>query len=213
MKKALLGLLVTCSIFANEDTEGVFTGIYNHSGWGKNEEGIGFSGAGSTLANTRGYIAFIQDFIKTNNIHSVVDAGCGDWTFSKMIQWGDVEYLGVDVVKSVIDENVLKYSTDKIHFRHINMLQYELPVADLLICKDVLMHLSNRDIFFFLKAIKKFKHCLFTNNIQGVQLNFDIARGEYRPLDLTAYPFFFNGIKIFTYSTDHGPKEVLYHGN
>ncbi|MEN9343375.1 MAG: hypothetical protein RLZZ453_162 [Chlamydiota bacterium] len=213
MKKLVFFIILNYSLFSNEDLESVFTNIYQCGGWGWNEEGVGFSGAGSTRLNATHYITFLEQFIKANHIKTVVDAGCGDWTFSKDVQWGDVQYLGVDVVKSVIDANIQKYATDKIRFEHFDMLRYALPAADLLICKDVLMHLSNRDIILFLKSIKQFKHCLFTNNIGPENENQDIQRGEFRPLDLTAAPFYLNGVKAFMYSTDHGNKQVLYHGN
>jgi SAM-dependent methyltransferase len=213
MKKLLLIVLLHCALFASEDSEAVFTSIYRYGGWGVNEEGEGYSGDGSTLPNTAYYVAFLEQFIKTNNIKSVVDAGCGDWTFSKNIDWNGAQYLGVDTVKSVIEKNIQKYQTDTIRFQHFDMLIYELPAADLLICKDVLMHLPSRDILSFLKSTKKFKHCLFTNNTGPENLNHDIQKGEFRPLDLTAAPFYLNGLKVFIYSTDHGNKEVLYHGN
>jgi SAM-dependent methyltransferase len=213
MKKVILGLILGCSLFANEDSEKVFTDIYKNCGWGANEEGVGFSGAGSTLLNTADYVVFLEEFMRINQIKTVVDAGCGDWTFSKEVNWGDVKYLGIDVVKSVIDEDIQKYGSDNIQFECLDILRFELPSADLLICKDVLMHLSNRDIIFFLKSTKKFKHCLFTNNLGQENQNKDIERGQFRPLDLTKFPFNLNGIRLLTYSTDHGEKQVLYHGN
>jgi hypothetical protein len=213
LKKIILTLLLNYSCFCNDDSERVFTDIYRNGNWGFNEEGIGVSGSGSTLSNTLSYVDFLQEFIKINEITSVVDAGCGDWTFSKEIDWGNVTYLGVDVVKNVIEENIHKYSSEQIHFEFLDMLRFELPIADLLICKDVLMHLSNRDIAYFLKSTKKFKHCLFTNNIGEDNENTDIERGNFRTLDLTKPPFNLTGIKVLTYSTDHALKQVLYHGN
>ena len=213
MRKLFLALSISCSLFSNEDTEQVFTTIYRKGFWGYNEEGVGFSGAGSTVANTNDYVVFLQNFIRENNIKTVVDAGCGDWTFSKNVDWSGIKYLGVDVVESVVKENNEKYGSENIRFEHFDIIRYELPAADLLICKDVLMHLPNLKILFFLKSTKRFKHCLFTNNIGGENQNHDIQQGEFRPLDLRGPPFYLNGINIFTYSTDHGDKQVLYHGN
>lgn len=213
MKKNILGIILSCVLFGYEDTERVFSDIYKNGHWGVNEEGTGVSGSGSTLLNTLAYVQFIQEFIRINDITSVVDAGCGDWMFSKVIDWGDAKYLGVDVVKSVIEDNIQKYASDRIQFACLDMLRFELPTADLLICKDVLMHLSNLDVIFFLQATKKFKHCLFTHNIGDENENGEIERGGFRTLDLTKAPFYLNGVKIFTYSTDHAQKQVLYHGN
>lgn len=216
MRIFFIAVLSYCSVFASENTEAVFTEIYQTAGWGTNEEGKGFSGSGSTTANTAAYSSFLKEFIKVNQIKSVVDAGCGDWTFSKDIEWGDVTYLGVDVVKSVIDEDIAKYTSDNIHFAHIDMLQDDMPVADLLVCKDVLMHLSNEDILSFLKKTRQYKHCLFINNLDSNDSsceNHEIARGGFRPLDLTKAPFDLGGIRIFTYFTDHAVKQVVYCSN
>ncbi len=127
---------------------------------------------------------------KSMTFKTVVDVGCGDWTFSKEIHWGDVHYLGVDVVKSVVDEDGAKYGSENIHFQHMDILQDELPGADLLICKDVLMHLSINDVLLFLSKTYKYKHCLLTHNIgEDASVNGEITRGGFRPLDLSKSAF------------------------
>ena len=86
-----------------------FTYIYDNEKWGKNKG----SGEGSRPKFNQEYIPFLEDFLKTNNIKSVIDFGCGDWQFSRYIDWGDkpfstmpkIDYLGLDVVDSVIDNN------------------------------------------------------------------------------------------------------------
>jgi SAM-dependent methyltransferase len=214
MYRLALGM-ICCNIFCYDNSEKVFTEIYETGGWGFDKEGKGFSGLGSTLLNSMSYIVFLQDFIKANRITTVVDAGCGDWTFSKEIKWGNVQYLGVDVVKNVIDEDINKYSAENIHFQQIDILKDPLPPADLLICKDVLMHLTNDDIVDFLERNKQYKHYLFTNNVDfesSSNMNKDIMRGDFRPLDITKEPFNVNGVKIFTYYTDHAMKQVVYYG-
>jgi len=215
-KKLCVLILSALNVFGIENSEKVFSEIYENGWWGFNEEGKGFSGIGSTLHNNEVYISFIQDFVKKNKIKTIVDAGCGDWTFSKEVDWGDAEYLGLDVVKSVIDEDIRKYSSDKIKFKQFDLLTEPLPPADLLICKDVLMHLTNGDIQNFLTKIKNYKHCLFTHNIADVDqsnVNKEINRGWFRELDLTAPPFNLKGVKVLTYDTDHSVKQIVYYGN
>ncbi len=93
----------------------------------------------------------------------------------------------------MIEEDIRKFSSPNITFIHGDVLDFDfnLPSADLLICKDVLMHLTNADIQNSFDQIPKFKHCLFTHNIDANTLtssNQDIERGEFRTLDITAPP-------------------------
>lgn len=198
---------------AYDDAERIFTEIYDTGYWGRNSEGKGFSGPGSTVENAAPYVSFLENFIYANDVKSVVDVGCGDWTFSQHIRWGDVQYTGYDIVKSVIEANQLKFASPTIKFLHGNAIDIELPEADLLICKDVLMHLTNEDIALFLKQLGKYRHCLITNNIDRYTWSSDnrpIETGRFRPLDLTKPPFNVNGVKVFTYPCPGHVKQVLY---
>ena len=232
--------------------EKIFTDIYRDAVWSQNEEGKGFSGKGSILQNALPYIKFLEKFIAQNHVRSVLDLGCGDWTFSRHVRWGDVHYLGIDVVKSVIEENRKKFSSPAIEelllekeeilrrqgiltkkiavldpplkgrdcgqhsvqFRQGEILTADLPEADLMICKDVLQHLPISEIVRFFSGLGNFKHCLITNDVDPNMLwfqNFDIPYGGYRPIDLTAPPFYISGNIVLTYPSGHGPvKQVLY---
>ncbi|MDN3506139.1 MAG: glycosyltransferase [Simkaniaceae bacterium] len=195
--------------------ESVFTNIYESAEWGKNEKGKGFSGLGSTLENAKPYINCLEKFIAENQIHSIVDLGCGDWTFSKHVNWNGLDYTGVDVVKFLINENQKKYSNNHIHFVHADGADFELPEGDLLICKDVLQHLSNEDVLKITKQFHKFKHCLITNDTNQTnpfKMNENIDSGGLRPLDLTKPPFNLFGQKILEYNA-HGNTKVVLHIN
>src|SRR5262245_62519602 len=69
-----------------------FNRIYAEGTWGKDVAGKGTSGTGSTLEITREYRAYVEDFIKTHRVKSVVDAGSGDWSFSSTMDWGNASY-------------------------------------------------------------------------------------------------------------------------
>src|SRR5436305_1188374 len=59
----------------------VFTEIYDKNVWGFG------SGHGSSLEVTSGYRQLITNFITHNAVRTVVDYGCGDWNFSRAIDW------------------------------------------------------------------------------------------------------------------------------
>ena len=127
-----------------------FNRIYATGRWATDAAGKGTSGSGSTLEITREYRAYIEDFIKKHEVNSVIDAGCGDWSYSSVIDWGDASYLGIDIASDVIVPVRKKYETGKIKFQ-VGDITEELPAADLLISKDVLQHLFNDLIHKFIK--------------------------------------------------------------
>lgn len=171
----------------------------------------------SLLENASPYIDFLQDFMKENNIRSVVEVGCGDWKVSRYITWGDIQYHGYDVVKGVINQNRKKYGSPFIQFSYADAISTELPEADLMICKDVLQHFPNEDVKSFLGQTSKFKHCLIINDTSYAKNeeneNKQISKGGYRPLDLSRQPFKVKGMKIFTYSSGDTTKQVFYINN
>ena len=127
-----------------------FNRIYAEGTWGKDVAGKGTSGTGSTLEITRGYRAYIEEFIRTHHVKSVVDAGCGDWGFSSEIDWGQASYLGVDIASDVIAAVRSKHEKGNIKFQ-VGDITAELPAAELLISKDVLQHLSNSLVHKFIR--------------------------------------------------------------
>ena len=119
------------------------------------------------------------------------------------------------MVKSVIEKNKKAFSSPRVSFVCADIINYELPCADLLICKDVMQHLTNNDIKVLLKQLPKFKHCLITNDLSYPALtsdNRDIRRGDYRSLDLLKPPFNVKAEKAFMYRSEtlNNVKQVLY---
>ncbi len=162
----------------------IFIDIYRRDTWG------GGSGPGSTPENTKPYRLFLQSFIREKKISSVVDLGCGDWQFSRLIDWTGVNYLGVDFVPAVVKANQEKFGREGVRFIQGDILAAAIPPADLLIIKDVLQHLSIKNIQEFLPKLKSFQYVLITNCVRPKEkLNSEIAGGGFRPLDLGLPPF------------------------
>ena len=166
-----------------------FNRIYSEGVWGRGVGGKGTSGSGSTLEITREYRAYLEDFIRKHRVGSIVDAGCGDWSFSSAIDWGGASYLGVDIASDVIEANRSKHQKRGVTFQ-VGDITAELPPADLLISKDVLQHLPDALVHKFItNNLKKgkYKWVLLTND-RGIG-NTDIVAGGYRAIDLSAPPF------------------------
>jgi SAM-dependent methyltransferase len=171
-----------------------FNRIYAEGTWGRDVSGTGTSGTGSTLEITREYRAFVEDFIKTHAVTSIVDAGCGDWTFSSAMNWGDASYLGIDIASDVIALVRKKHERGRISFR-VGDITDELPAADLLISKDVLQHLPNAMVQRFIRnnlRQGKYKWAILTNDRRS--RNGDTPSGGYRAIDLRLPPFDVKGL-------------------
>ena len=177
----------------------VFDDIYKSNTWGFG------SGHGSLPSVTKGYRALLETFIRENNVRSVVDYGSGDWQFSKLVEWGDIEYTGVDVVPSLTAENTTKYGNQKRTFLTISPGSNDIPDADLLICKDVLQHIPNQAVQEFVaNVLPKFKYALITNCILSPEpVNSDIGAGGFRGLDIRKAPFCVDAKVVYSFS---GPK-------
>lgn len=180
---------------------GVFDEIYAADHW---EAG---SGLGSLPGVTTAYRDFIQNFLRERSVRSVVDLGCGDWQFSRLVDWSGVDYVGVDVVESVIEQNRREYGSDTVRFQHGNASMSGLPEADLLITKDVLQHLPNEAIDNFVEnVLPNYKMVLVTNCVRPIwRINYPIEAGGFRPVDLSKKPY---GLKTQRMLSFHGPWHV-----
>ena len=148
----------------------IFSNIYDKRIWAPDKK-TPLSGSGSSIRYNRRYIHFLQQFIHEpkHNIQSIVDLGCGDWTFTQEIDFTGKTYLGVDCVPSVIQSNIKQFATPSIQFKQadfstLDALQdgvtsealtetddyfvasFGIIQHHLLILKDVLQHWSDQDI-------------------------------------------------------------------
>ena len=176
-----------------------FNTVYQRADWGKNKQGQGHSGAGSTAEATQQYREFLEQFIKKHKIRSVVDAGCGDWEFSKLVDWQGVAYLGIDISDQVVQRLIQLHQKEHIRFR-VGDVTEKLPSADLLIIKDVLQHLPNLWIQRFIKnnlQKGRYRYAIITNDRDPKKHknNKDIYVGSYREIDLSLPPFSLKGLK------------------
>lgn len=176
-----------------------FAAIYDRGEWGFQ------SGVGARPANNLEYAAFVQNFIHRNAVKTVVDFGCGDWQFSRFMDWTGLHYLGVDIVAGLIERNRKAFAQPNIEFRLFETTD-ALPRADLLVCKDVLQHLPNSTVAAYLDGFKaKFKFMLITNDDAPIEyLNQEIAPGGWRTLRFDQPPFSENAAIVLQWTVHAG---------
>ncbi len=198
---------------ASASMQEVFDDIYRRAKWGTNAGDAGVSGYGSSMPATLLYRTFLQQFMEKAGVRSVVDAGCGDWESSRAVDWKGIDYKGFDIVASVVDSDRKKYETPNVRFFVANIVDEDLPPADLLICKHVLQHLPTVAVQKFLKQLPKYKHVLLVDSVNPGTLsgkNQDINAGEFRELDVTRPPFNVRGAKVLTYWDGGNMQQVVY---
>lgn len=117
-----------------------FTDIYRQNRWGCPET---VSGPGSALDACSSILERLPGWIGTLGIRSVVDLGCGDFHWASKVDMGITDYDGYDIVEPLIEKNRALHGKPNIRFHHRNIMDMMIPQADLVVVKDVLIHLPN----------------------------------------------------------------------
>ena len=127
--------------------ESKFTRIYERSIWKTpNHNGASGTGSNGLTPDIKYYLRVLKNVIHTNNLKTICDAGCGDWRIYDGFDWSDCQYLGLDCVASVIDNNASQYGRDNIAFQQRDITEQHVSGYDLVILKDVIQHWDDVDI-------------------------------------------------------------------
>ena len=175
------------------DIEDCFTNIYINDTWnmGQNETK---SGLGSTIQFTENIRTKLIDFIKEKNINNMIDTICGEWNWMKLIKNDLCNYIGIDIVKDIVDQNNKLYSNNKIKFIHTDFLtfiknQNDCSV-DLILCRHTLEHLPSEYNINFLNECKRVcKYLFVTGYNDNNKLNSELPESIYRPINLKLEPY------------------------
>lgn len=174
-----------------------FSEIYKHNLWSSAESR---SGEGSEILYTAPLRQWLIENINSLSIKTFVDAPCGDFNWMKLVlPKVDVNYVGLDIVDSVIEQNKAKYASDKINFKVANICEDKLPDCDIIMVRDCLFHLSYGDIAKFLANLAKtnYRYLLTSTHIVDDKFkNMNIKTGDFRFIDLFSFPFSFDSEKV-----------------
>jgi hypothetical protein len=174
--------------FRDQPIEKLFNIIYQENHWRDSESA---SGTGSNLKNTQEVIRVVNSTIHSLKIKSMLDIPCGDFNWMRNVDLQQVKYLGGDIVKALIDDNIGKYETKDVSFLHMDMLTADLPAVDLIFMRDCLIHLSYKDIKKALASVKKSQSLYWMTTTFVNHRNRNIITGDFRPVNLQAEPFNF----------------------
>jgi hypothetical protein len=144
-------------------------------------------------ANLRGEL---PKLFNRYSIKKVFDAPCGDFNWmGHLLPSIDIEYIGADIVKPLIENLTNKHNSAKIKFFHFDLVKEIPPQVDLMICRDCLFHLSFQDTKSILEnfILSNTTYLLTTThkNMGGSFANKDILTGDFRCIDLFSKPYNF----------------------
>lgn len=168
----------------------IFSHFYETNRW---QDGESVSGPGSTLEYTRSIRAALPALFEQYGIRSILDAPCGDYNWFRHVPRPGIRYVGADIVGPMIQRNQERYGDATTSFIELDITRDPLPPADLWLCRDVLFHLSNADIFKALKNLERSDvRYVLTSTHPACRSNGDIATGSFRLLNLRLPPFSFD---------------------
>ena len=181
--------------------EQTFTDIYTSRAWHSTES---ISGNGSELIQTTRITKELPLLIKKYNITSILDIPCGDFNWMRLVNLDNVNYIGADIVKDLIKTNKEKYPL--IDFRHLDLTKSELPTVDLILARDIFVHMTYDKIVNALEnIIASGSKYLLTTSFTGLDSNRDLPNsGGWRCLNLLVSPFRFKPIYLINEDCTEG---------
>jgi hypothetical protein len=145
-------------------------------------------GSGSVAHTAR----LLHRFIPELGVRTLADIPCGDfhWMGQTLIQHPGVEYVGYDIVEPLIARNGRMHPGRS--FVVLDIVTEVPPRADLILCKDLVNHLYERDVRSALRNMvaSGSTWLLITSNTGYENLELEmLAPGASRELDLAAPPY------------------------
>ena len=179
----------------------VFTSIYKSNHWVQDDHilpknSISVSGHGSNI-NTNQFFNLQKIFTKIiidKDINSVLDMPCGDFLwFYEIIKNKNIDYLGIDIVKELIEANRRKYQNKNFSFINYDIVNFDTNKKfDLILIRDLFIHIQNSDIKKIIKNVEKINFKYIALNSYSNKVNKDVIIGKHRKVNLLIEPFNLN---------------------
>lgn len=161
--------------------------IYDLGLFGRSESK---SGPGSTIPNTMKVREGLVRLINAYNIKSICDIPCGDFYWMKEIAPQFESYLGADSVDKVVRRN--QRSFPGFTFTRLDARLDEIPKVDLILCRDLFVHLSLDECILVLNNFNRSgSRYLLATTFPDIKSNSEL-RGLWRPVNLALEPFLLN---------------------
>jgi len=148
------------------------------------------SGPGSGLEQTAELARAIPELCRRLGIRTLLDLPCGDGHWMGGVALPGVRYLGADLLREVVARAAARSPGRE--FLELDLTASPLPRADLLLCRDCMVHLSFADNARALENLRRSGITwLLATTFPDEPVNLDIVTGDWRPLNLELPPFDF----------------------
>jgi SAM-dependent methyltransferase len=164
-----------------------FRYAYQANLWGGAESP---SGPGSSLDQTARLQRALPELFRRRGVRTLLDLPCGDGHWMAAVALPRIRYVGADLLPEVVARAAAR-NPDR-EFLALDLTVNPLPPADLLLCRDCLVHLSFSDIE---RAIANIRRSgityLLATTFPDEPANRDVITGDWRPLNFEQPPFGF----------------------
>jgi SAM-dependent methyltransferase len=168
-----------------------FASIYETGVWLNGRATGSPSGLGSEMHATEAIRKGLPELLRAIQTGDLLDLGCGDFNWMKEVEY-PCRYIGADIVPDLIKLNNALHSTEARTFTVLDATVDPLPRVDTVLCREVLFHLSFRDISRLVENVRRSgASFLIATTDKSIKLNADIPSGDFRNLNLTRTPFSF----------------------
>jgi hypothetical protein len=180
-----------------------FADTYARNYWGGDESR---SGPGSSVARTAAVREMLPILCRELEVHTLLDVPCGDMNWMQYVDLPGVRYIGADIVPALISANAERFGGPSRSFMALDVVASAPPRVDLVLCRDLLVHLSFQDIARALNNLRQSgSEWLLTTTFNEHAENDDLAARDWRPLNLERPPFVFPAPRrhILEHSTEN----------
>jgi hypothetical protein len=170
-------------------TREIFREIFETNHWSGPES---VSGEGASLEQVRVVMEKLPRLLEMLRVEVLLDLPCGDFGWMRHVDLSGIRYIGADIVPELIEANNNAYANPERTFVELDLMMDPLPEADLLLCRDGLVHLSLDDVGRAILNIRRSGIAyLLATTFPDCEYNEDITTGDWRPLNLCEAPFYF----------------------
>lgn len=166
---------------------GRFSAAYGSRAWLSSKGQESLSGPGSEASATHTVVGALPELLARLGCETLLDVGCGDWNWMREVRL-PCHYVGIDIVPEVIEAN-RRFQRVGVTFEVGDATQGPLPRADVVLCREVLFHLSFSDGMTALANMRAAGRWLLVTSDTAIWFNSDIATGDFRRINLRRAPY------------------------
>jgi hypothetical protein len=179
--------------------------------WAGKRGGSPRSGPGSSMELTQQLRLAFPRIIEQYGVKTLVDAPCGDWFWMQHVDLAGVSYIGGDISKEITDANSEQFARPGVKFIHLDITSDPIPTADIVLCRDCMMHLKHWLRWEFFKNFVASDSKYLITTVHHVLENKAVTRnGGFKRFNPCIAPFNFSpALELIPETAETLPDDIL----